>query len=187
MFTPFLLLLVIILCPSNHAEGPSNHAEGPPNKYYYKNKRPHTSASSSNHPTRKYYYKPAKSSRPPTPEPPPHSFLQKLMYKKVSTFANWMDKKSSKYFKLVPHSGKYPGKENPLTGDPYPWSTETSKYNPSSDGRKTKPNSKSYTKPKSHKSKSLLQSMKSYIHNVLPLPKVRKALFCRTNVNLFSK
>ena len=129
--TPFLLLLVTCFSPSiSLATSQVHSSSAPPRRYYYKKMPTSHTPSSQSQPARQYYYKPfnSDSSPPSKTQSKKSSVLQKLMYKKVSAVAGWMDKAASKYFKHVPHSGKYPGKENPLTGDPYPWSKKTGKY-----------------------------------------------------------
>jgi len=128
------LLLIVCICPwLYYAKSQGYSSTSSPRSYYYKKISPTTSPD-----TREYYYKPSKSVK----------HLQKLMYKKVTALAGWMDKATSKYFKLMPHSGKYPGKENPLTGDHYPWSKKTSSYSNSNEKQIRKTPSKTYYKRK---------------------------------------
>ena len=128
--TPLMLLLVTCFSQSICLASSQAHSSSPPRRYYYKKIPTSQSHTRSSQPARQYYYKPSNSgtSPPSKTQSKKSSVLQKLMYKKVSAVAGWMDKAASKYFKHVPHSGKYPGKENPLTGDPYPWSKKTGKY-----------------------------------------------------------
>jgi len=49
------------------------------------------------------------------------NFIQNIALSTLSSFADLMEKTAFKYFSHIPHSGRYPGKEDPLSGDPYPW------------------------------------------------------------------
>ena len=141
---PVSLFLIVCLCPYMCLARNQGYSSKPsPRNYYYKKMTP-TPAS------REYYYKPSKSKT--------STYLQNLMYKKVTALTRWMDKATSKYFKLVPHSGKYPGEENPLSGDPYPWSKKTSSHS-NKEKQAQKAPRKTYYNRKPSKSNSKLTSI----------------------------
>eukprot|EP00092_Neocalanus_flemingeri_P040620 GFUD01044229.1.p1 GENE.GFUD01044229.1~~GFUD01044229.1.p1 ORF type:complete len:621 (-),score=161.15 GFUD01044229.1:106-1968(-) len=149
MTSPPLLLLVISLIPYVYLTESKTYTKSssPPRTYYYRKITP--------------------SPTPPASSSPPASFLEKLLYKKVSTLAGWMDSATSKYFPYVPHSGKYSGEENPLTGDSYPWSKKTGKYRASR--KKSKTSTESSSPPA--KSAKSLPSVDDTMDGILPLPR----------------
>eukprot|EP00092_Neocalanus_flemingeri_P025327 GFUD01027462.1.p1 GENE.GFUD01027462.1~~GFUD01027462.1.p1 ORF type:complete len:369 (+),score=108.12 GFUD01027462.1:193-1299(+) len=150
MTSPPLLLLVISLIPYVYLTESKTYTKSssPPRTYYYRKITP--------------------SPTPPATSSPPTSFLEKLLYKKVSTLAGWMDSATSKYFPYVPHSGKYSGEVNPLTGDSYPWSKKTGKYRAPSKKHKTSPSTESSSPPA--KSAKSLHSVDDTMDGILPLP-----------------
>ena len=175
------LVLTLFLCPSLYSKRPTR-------TYYYKKSQP---SSKSDYSPRKYYYKSSESSSQPDPGLHESSFLQKILFKKISTLADVVDKKTFSYLKHIPHSGKYPGKEDPLTGDAYPWNKEGGKRKSSSILKNSKPSykpvpeTKTLPEAKSHikqkrkyyiKQKSDAKVSKSYVRKVktfLPSKKVR--------------
>eukprot|EP00092_Neocalanus_flemingeri_P098150 GFUD01125159.1.p1 GENE.GFUD01125159.1~~GFUD01125159.1.p1 ORF type:complete len:617 (+),score=164.95 GFUD01125159.1:117-1967(+) len=150
MTSPTVLLLVISLIPYVYLTESKTYTKSssPPRTYYYRKITP--------------------SPTPPATSSPPTSFLEKLLYKKVSTLAGWMDSATSKYFPYVPHSGKYSGEVNPLTGDSYPWSKKTGKYRAPSKKHKTSPSTESSSPPA--KSVKSLHSVDDTMDGILPLP-----------------
>eukprot|EP00092_Neocalanus_flemingeri_P103584 GFUD01132585.1.p1 GENE.GFUD01132585.1~~GFUD01132585.1.p1 ORF type:complete len:403 (+),score=92.16 GFUD01132585.1:187-1395(+) len=143
MTNPLLLLLLNCLIPY----------------LYLTESKTYTKSSS---PPRRYYYRKITPSPTPPATSSPTSFLQKLLHKKVSTLAaGWLDGLSNNYY-----SGKYPGEENPLAGDPYPWSKKTGKYRTSIKMSKTSPR-------KSTPAKSL-PSVDDTMDGILPVPLPQK-------------
>jgi len=77
---------------------------------------------------RKYYLRPKSSSTSKVNKTDKASnFIQNIALSTLSSFADLMEKTASKYFSHIPHSGRYPGKEDPLSGDPYPWKANSEK------------------------------------------------------------